>query len=59
MLAHRRLDVVGVAFAPLSQDVNVTFFGFLPLAFGFAITEPVLKVSIKWFTTKTATLGFG
>ncbi len=46
---------------PLSQDVwMVTFFGFLPLAFGFAITGPVLKVGIKWFTTlKTATLGFG
>lgn len=46
---------------PLSQDIwIVTFFGFLPLAFGFAITGPVLKVGIKWFTTlKTATLGFG
>ena len=60
--AHRHLDVVGVRFCtPLSQDVwTVTFFGFLPLAFGFAITGPVLKVGIKWFTTlKTATLGFG
>ncbi len=46
---------------PLSQDiVPVTILGFLPLAFGFAITGPVLKVGIKWFTTlKTATLGFG
>jgi MFS family permease len=46
---------------PLSQDIwIVTFLGFLPLAFGFAITGPVLKVGIKWFTTlKTATLGFG
>jgi hypothetical protein len=46
---------------PLSQDiVFVTILGFLPLAFGFAITGPVLKVGIKWFTTlKTATLGFG
>ena len=46
---------------PLSQDiVFVTLMGFLPLAFGFAITGPVLKVGIKWFTTlKTATLGFG
>jgi len=46
---------------PLSQDIwVVTFLGFLPLAFGFAITGPVLKVGIKWFTTlKTATLGFG
>ena len=48
-------------FMPLSQDiVVVTLLGFLPLAFGFAITGPVLKVGIKWFTTlKTATLGFG
>ena len=46
---------------PLSQDIiPVTILGFLPLAFGFAITGPVLKVGIKWFTTlKTATLGFG
>jgi hypothetical protein len=46
---------------PLSKDIfMVTLFGFLPLAFGFAITGPVLKVGIKWFTTlKTATLGFG
>ena len=46
---------------PLSRDIwSVTFLGFLPLAFGFAITGPVLKVGIKWFTTlKTATLGFG
>ena len=48
-------------FTPLSTDIwIVTFFGFLPLAFGFAITGPVLGVGIKWFTTlKTATLGFG
>lgn len=48
-------------FMPLSQDVvMVTLLGFLPLAFGFAITGPVLKVGIKWFTTlKSATLGFG
>lgn len=46
---------------PFSTDIwSVTFLGFLPLAFGFAITGPVLKVGIKWFTTlKTATLGFG
>jgi MFS family permease len=46
---------------PLSQDIwFVTFLGFLPLAFGFAITSPVLKVGIKWFTnSKTITLGFG
>ena len=48
-------------FTPFSQDIfTVTLLGFLPLAFGFAITGPVLKVGIKWFTTlKTATLGFG
>lgn len=48
-------------FTPLTQDVVwVTLLGFLPLAFGFAITGPVLKVGIKWFTNlKTATLGFG
>ena len=48
-------------FTPLSTDIwTVTLLGFLPLAFGFAITGPVLKVGIKWFTTlKTATLGFG
>ena len=46
---------------PLTTDIiPVTILGFLPLAFGFAITGPVLKVGIKWFTTlKTATLGFG
>ena len=53
--------IISRFFMPLSQDiVMVTILGFLPLAFGFAITGPVLKVGIKWFTTvKTATLGFG
>jgi hypothetical protein len=48
-------------FTPLSQDVVVVaLLGFLPLAIGFAITGPVLKVGIKKFTTiKSATLGFG
>ena len=48
-------------FTPLTTDIiPVTLLGFLPLAFGFAITGPVLKVGIKWFTTlKSATLGFG
>jgi hypothetical protein len=48
-------------FTPMSQNiVVVTLLGFLPLAIGFAITGPVLKVGIKKFTTlKTATLGFG
>jgi len=48
-------------FMPLSQNVVVVaLVGFLPLAIGFAITGPVLKVGIKMFTTlKTATLGFG
>ena len=46
---------------PMSLDIGpVTLLGFLPLAFGFAITGPVLKVGIKRFTTlKSATLGFG
>lgn len=35
-------------------------FGFFPMAFGIAITGPVLSVGIKRFTTKeTAALGFG
>jgi dipeptide/tripeptide permease len=35
-------------------------FGFFPMAFGLAITGPVLSVGIKRFTTKeTAALGFG
>ena len=46
---------------PLTEDVVlVTILGFVPLAIGFAITGPVLKVGIKKFTTmKQATLGFG
>ena len=53
--------IISRFFMPLTQDiVPVTILGFLPLAFGFAITGPVLKVGIKYFTTlKTATLGFG
>ena len=53
--------IVSRFFMPLTQDIYlVTILGFLPLAFGFAITGPVLKVGIKYFTTlKTATLGFG
>ena len=53
--------IVSRFFMPLTQDIiPVTILGFLPLAFGFAITGPVLKVGIKYFTTlKTATLGFG
>ena len=48
-------------FTPMSQNIwVVTLLGFVPLAIGFAITGPVLKVGIKKFTTlKTATLGFG
>ena len=48
-------------FMPLTQDVFwVTILGFIPLAIGFAITGPVLKVGIKKFTTmKQSTLGFG
>jgi MFS family permease len=53
--------IVSRLFTPLTQDVFwVTIFGFIPLAIGFAITGPVLKVGIKKFTTmKQATLGFG
>ena len=46
---------------PLTTNVYaVTLFGFIPLAIGFAITGPVLKVGIKKFTTmKQSTLAFG
>lgn len=46
---------------PLTQDVYwVTLLGFIPLAIGFAITGPVLKVGIKKFTTmKQSAMGFG
>lgn len=40
--------------------VTATIFGFFPMAFGIAITGPVISVGIKRFTTKeTAALGFG
>jgi len=40
--------------------VLATIFGFIPMAFGIAITGPVISVGIKRFTTKeTAALGFG
>ena len=53
--------IISRLFMPFTSDITwVTLLGFLPLAFGFAITGPVLKVGIKYFTTKkTATLGFG
>lgn len=53
--------IISRLFTPLTQDaVWVTILGFIPLAIGFAITGPVLKVGIKKFTTmKQATLGFG
>ena len=46
---------------PLTNDVwMATILGFVPLAFGIAITGPVLSVGIKYFTTKEgAALGFG
>jgi MFS family permease len=46
---------------PLTTNVYaVTLLGFIPLAIGFAITGPVLKVGIKKFTTmKQSTLAFG
>jgi MFS family permease len=53
--------LVSRGFTPLTTDIYlVTLFGFIPLAIGFAITGPVLKVGIKKFTTmKQSTLGFG
>ena len=48
----------GRSFTPLTQDVVwVTILEFIPLAIGFAITGPVLKVGLKHHMT--ATLGFG
>ena len=49
------------AVMPFSDDIWVaTLFGFVPLAFGVAITGPVLSVGIKRFTTiEGAALGFG
>ncbi len=46
---------------PFSNELWVTtLFGFIPLAFGIAITGPVLSVGIKRFTTiEGAALGFG
>ncbi len=39
---------------------SATLFGFIPMAFGIAITGPVISVGIKKYTTKdTAALGFG
>ena len=38
---------------PLTNDIwMATILGFVPLAFGIAITGPVLSVGIKYFTTK-------
>ena len=53
--------IISRGLTPLTTDVYlVTIFGFIPLAIGFAITGPVLKVGIKKFTTmKQSTLGFG
>ncbi len=46
---------------PFMPNIYLSFlFGFFPMAFGLAITGPVLSVGIKRFTTKeTAALGFG
>ena len=48
-------------FMPLTTDIYMTaLLGFLPFAFGVAITRPVLKVGIKKSTAaKSVTLGFG
>ena len=61
VLAHRRLDVVGVpllyAFKPRCVDCHILRFS--ALAFGFAITGPVLKVGIKWFDAQDCESLFG
>ena len=46
---------------PFAPNIYLAIlFGFIPMAFGIAITGPVLSVGIKRFTTKeTAALGFG
>ena len=48
-------------FLPLLNDLAlVTVLGFIPLAFGIAITGPVLLVGVKRYTTAAgATLAFG
>ncbi|MDX1680157.1 MAG: MFS transporter [Akkermansiaceae bacterium] len=47
-------------FMPLTDNLWVaTFLGFVPLAFGMAITGPVLSVGIKMFTSREgAAMGF-
>lgn len=47
-------------FMPLTDNLwVVTLLGFVPLAFGIAITGPVLSVGIKIFTTReSAAMGF-
>lgn len=47
-------------FMPLTDNIwLVTLLGFIPLAFGTAITGPVLSVGIKMFTTREgAAMGF-
>lgn len=49
------------AIMPFSDDIWIaTIFGFVPLAFGVAITGPVLSVGIKRYTTtESCALGFG
>ena len=53
--------IISRFFMPITSNVYLqTLLGFVPLAIGFAITGPVLKVAIKKFTTmEQATLGFG
>jgi hypothetical protein len=44
----------------LGDITSVTLLGFVPLAFGIAVTGPVLSVGIKRYTNKAgAALGFG
>jgi dipeptide/tripeptide permease len=55
------LLLISRAVMPFADNLLVaTFFGFLPLGIGIAITGPVLSVGIKRFTTiEGAALGFG
>lgn len=53
--------MISRAIMPFSDDIWIaTLFGFVPLAFGVAITGPVLSVGIKRYTTiESCALGFG
>ena len=53
--------IIGRLTLPIFEDpILISVFGFLPLAFGVAISGPVLLVALKRFTTASgATLAFG